>query len=57
MPRDPDEYARVLYSTIRDLDARSIGSIFIEMPPDTPEWHAIRDRLIRATRPLPSDFV
>jgi len=56
MPRDPAKYARVLYSTVRDLDARSISIIFIEMPPDEPQWLAIRDRLLRATRPLPRDL-
>ena len=52
MPGNPADYARVLYATLREIDTHLIDSILIEMPPDTPEWHAIRDRLIRATRPL-----
>jgi hypothetical protein len=25
----------------------------VVMPPDRPEWDAVRDRVLRATRPLP----
>jgi hypothetical protein len=31
----------------------NLKAIFIEIPPDVPQWAAIRDRLIRATQPLP----
>jgi hypothetical protein len=27
-------------------------AIVVVMPPDRPEWLAIRDRLLRATRPI-----
>jgi hypothetical protein len=27
-------------------------AIVVVMPPDEPEWLAIRDRLLRATRPI-----
>jgi L-threonylcarbamoyladenylate synthase len=50
MPRDAGLYARELYGVLRELDARGLGAIYIEMPPDTPEWAAVRDRLMRATR-------
>jgi L-threonylcarbamoyladenylate synthase len=50
---DPENYARQLYSRLRELDARRLSAIYIEMPPDTPEWAAVRDRLLRATQPLP----
>jgi L-threonylcarbamoyladenylate synthase len=50
MPTDPHAYARILYDTLRQLDAHGYCAIYIEMPPDTPAWHAIRDRLMRATR-------
>ncbi|HEV8605073.1 MAG TPA: L-threonylcarbamoyladenylate synthase [Tepidisphaeraceae bacterium] len=53
MPENPTDYAKVLYATLRSLDDRGIQTIFIQMPPDTPEWLAIRDRLLRATRPFP----
>jgi L-threonylcarbamoyladenylate synthase len=52
MPRDPAEYARHFYRVLRDLDAMKLKSIFIEMPPETPEWLAVRDRVIRATAPV-----
>jgi L-threonylcarbamoyladenylate synthase len=54
MPDNPRDYARQVYSTLRHADARSLGSIWIEMPPDEPQWVAIRDRLMRASRPAPS---
>jgi L-threonylcarbamoyladenylate synthase len=54
MPTTPEAYARILYSTLRDLDSQNIETIFIEMPPDEPQWLAVRDRLLRATRPFPS---
>jgi L-threonylcarbamoyladenylate synthase len=52
MPADPAEYARMLYSTLRDLDRLGLSGILIEMPPALPEWVAVRDRLCRAARPL-----
>jgi L-threonylcarbamoyladenylate synthase len=53
MPRSPDEYARQLYAAMRHADRQSPAAIWIEMPPDTPEWLAVRDRLMRASRPAP----
>jgi L-threonylcarbamoyladenylate synthase len=52
MPASPDAYARELYGRLRKLDAAGHARILVEMPPDTPQWLAIRDRLTRATRPL-----
>ena len=54
MPREPGLYARHLYEVLRELDAMGLESIYIEMPPDVPEWAAVRDRLLRATAPLPA---
>ena len=51
MPNDPTEYARLLYATLRKLDAAKPPSICIESPPDEqskPEWRAVLDRLRRA---------
>jgi L-threonylcarbamoyladenylate synthase len=48
MPRDAQEYAAALYATLHSLDEEGLDWIAIEMPPDTPEWAAIRDRLRRA---------
>jgi L-threonylcarbamoyladenylate synthase len=50
---DPSAYARNLYARLRMLDTQNLEAIYIELPPDTPEWAAVRDRLMRATRPLP----
>jgi L-threonylcarbamoyladenylate synthase len=52
MPGTPAEYAHHLYAALRELDALGVDAIYVMMPPDTPEWAAVRDRLIRATRPL-----
>ena len=52
MPSSPEQYARCLYSVLRETDRPPTAAIFIEMPPDEPAWAAIRDRLSRATRPL-----
>ncbi len=46
---DPVAYARNLYASLRDLDRRGAAAIYVEMPPDTPPWAAVRDRLARAT--------
>ena len=48
MPREPQAYAQRLYAALRELDGAGCATILIEMPPDTAEWHAIRDRLSRA---------
>jgi L-threonylcarbamoyladenylate synthase len=53
MPREPALYARHLYEVLRELDAMGLAKLFVEMPPDTPEWAAVRDRLTRATVPMP----
>jgi L-threonylcarbamoyladenylate synthase len=47
----PEVYARHLYQVLRELDAMDLAAIFIELPPDQPEWAAVRDRIIRATQP------
>jgi L-threonylcarbamoyladenylate synthase len=48
MPERPEDYAAKLYSTLHELDRESYDWIAVELPPDTPEWAAIRDRLTRA---------
>lgn len=52
-PPTPDDYARMLYAGLRRLDVPGVRAILVEMPPDTPEWTAVRDRIARATKPLP----
>jgi L-threonylcarbamoyladenylate synthase len=48
MPAKPEEYAAELYSTLHKLDGQGFDWIAVELPPDLPEWAAIRDRLVRA---------
>jgi L-threonylcarbamoyladenylate synthase len=48
MPLDAGPYASQLYRVLHQLDAENWPWIAVEMPPDTPDWSAIRDRLRRA---------
>lgn len=48
-PAHDTAYAQQLYANLRALDALAADEIWIEAPPDGPEWHAVRDRLRRAT--------
>ncbi len=50
MPSAAEDYARHLYATLHAIDQRGIGTIWVEFPPDTPPWAAVRDRLTRATK-------
>jgi L-threonylcarbamoyladenylate synthase len=50
---DPAEYAADLYATLHELDDGRFDRIVVEMPPDTPEWAAVRDRLTRAASSEP----
>ena len=45
---DPETYARNLYARLRLLDSQGLRAIYVEMPPDLPEWAAVRDRLKHA---------
>lgn len=44
----PATAAHDLFAVLRDLDARGVQQIWVELPPDTPEWEGVRDRLQRA---------
>jgi L-threonylcarbamoyladenylate synthase len=48
MPDDAVETARQLFGVLRDFDAAGVKLIWVETPPDTPEWEGVRDRLRRA---------
>jgi L-threonylcarbamoyladenylate synthase len=48
-PESSTAYARDLYANLRTLDARGVDEIWIEAPPDGPDWVAVNDRLRRAT--------
>jgi L-threonylcarbamoyladenylate synthase len=52
MPTEPKAYAAGMYAMLRRLDAAGYTAIYIELPPATPAWLAVRDRLQRATRPV-----
>jgi L-threonylcarbamoyladenylate synthase len=47
---EPVGAARELYRVLRELDGSGARAIVVVMPPDWPEWRAVRDRLARATR-------
>lgn len=46
---DPVEYGRELYARLHALDEQGVEQIFVELPPDTTPWLAVRDRLRRAS--------
>ena len=52
-PELPDDYARLLYGTLRRLDVSGCRLIVVEALPALPEWIAIGDRLGRAATPDP----
>lgn len=50
MPANAAEYAAALYETLHRLDAQGKSGIAVELPPDTPDWAGVLDRLRRAAR-------
>ncbi|WP_303672833.1 L-threonylcarbamoyladenylate synthase [Vampirovibrio chlorellavorus] len=48
MPNKPEDYARLLYATLRDLDALGLSCIWVERVPADAPWAAVVDRLTRA---------
>jgi L-threonylcarbamoyladenylate synthase len=46
--KDPQRYARDLYSNLRLLDSSGGDEILVEQPPADAKWAAIADRLVRA---------
>jgi L-threonylcarbamoyladenylate synthase len=56
MPENPLEYAQKLYAALHEADQQGLAAIWIELPPDQPDWHALRDRIRRATKPIPPQF-
>jgi len=47
-PRDADEYARVLYARLRDVDRRGVDVLLAVPPTDAGVGVAVADRLRRA---------
>ncbi|MFD0667863.1 L-threonylcarbamoyladenylate synthase [Ramlibacter sp. MAHUQ-53] len=48
MPDDAARAARELFAVLREFDAQGARLIWIEQPPEAPEWAGVRDRLRRA---------
>ncbi len=48
MPDDAAATAQQLFAVLRAFDAQGVRLIWIESPPDTPEWDGVRDRLLRS---------
>jgi L-threonylcarbamoyladenylate synthase len=48
----PESASRALYDVLHRCDALAKAAIVVVLPPDEPEWQAVRDRLMRACRPL-----
>jgi L-threonylcarbamoyladenylate synthase len=47
-PSESEAAAQSLFAVLRELDARGVQQIWVELPPDTPDWEGVRDRLKRA---------
>ncbi len=48
MPQSAADYAAALYDVLHMADTRNYGWIAVDIPPITPEWEAVHDRLRRA---------
>ena len=48
MPDDAAATAQQLFAVLREFDAQGAKLIWVESPPPTPDWDAVRDRLQRA---------
>ena len=48
MPADAATAATELFAALRSFDDAGVRLIWIETPPDTPDWEGVRDRLQRA---------
>ena len=51
IPKDPAGYAARIYDLLHELDGAGLDAVVVEMPPDSDEWLAVRDRLQRASYP------
>lgn len=51
LPREPQRYAKHLYSILHELDDAGVKAIVVERVPDDEAWCAVADRLGRAASP------
>jgi L-threonylcarbamoyladenylate synthase len=51
MPDDALAVAQELFAVLRGFDAQGARLIWVERPPDTPDWEGVNDRLQRAAAP------
>ena len=51
MPDDAAATAQQLFAVLRAFDAEGVRLIWVETPPDTPEWEGVRDRSSAPRRP------
>ena len=51
MPASAQDCAHQLFAQLRSFDAQGVAHIWVESPPQTPEWDGVRDRLTRAAAP------
>lgn len=49
LPRDPTQYARLLYGTLHDLDDAGVDAIVVQGVPEDDAWWAVADRLQRGS--------
>lgn len=49
MSEDASTAAAQLFADLHDFDGAGVSLIWIEAPPDTPDWEGVRDRLQRAS--------
>ncbi|MEP6559248.1 MAG: L-threonylcarbamoyladenylate synthase [Burkholderiales bacterium] len=49
MPQNSTAAARQLFAVLRDCDDAGVRLIWVETPPDSPDWDGVRDRLLRAS--------
>ena len=48
MPNSATDYAAALYQQLHEADAGNYDWIAVDLPPNTPDWEAVHDRLRRA---------
>ena len=48
MPQTASDAAQQLFAVLRELDRTGVAEIWVELPPDTPDWAGVTDRLQRA---------